>query len=157
MSDVASYITEFELMCRREFTDDERRWMRDRLFSSNISQLAFIRALKDFENEDTDYLPAPKKVVSMAEKAQRDLEPKIVPREETIPTDRLQFEMARKLRAMILDGKATRQQIYDNMMKADGVRPGTGWDIQAMDLMKYYVRCKLPLDKPPSNYISCEV
>jgi len=156
-SDVASYLGEIQVYFGKQYTDEQYAFMQNRLLKSEFTRLAYIRALKDIEQIDSPFLPTPKDVLTIVEKAARELarqDPPAQTKTNIVPADRLQFEMARKLRGLIFGGKATRQQILDSIRKADSAKPGCGWMECGTDLEKYYTRCKLPLDKPPANFIS---
>lgn len=158
MSDVADFISEIETMYRREYKDEENSFIRDRLFTRNYNRKILIAALADIEKIDSDYLPAPKKVVAVVEKVSYDMGPKenFKPEEVTTNPGSLQFKMAKKLRELIFSGKVSRQDILDSIRKADGVMKHSGWDTCGMTLEKHYRDGNYDLSEPPMNFIMAD-
>jgi hypothetical protein len=154
----ARYIGEIETMCGRDYKDEERNWLKGRLHQGCFPQKAFVQALKDFEAEDTFYLPAPKKALSLVERANTSLKPKTSPIEERPLSSDIQFKMAKAIREMIFDKdrRFSRQQIIDKMREAEGVKPGTGWMEETQRLHKHFEKCG-DMSDPPANFISFDV
>jgi hypothetical protein len=150
-SDVNAYLGQIQLYFGRDYKDDELTLIR------NHPQKAYTEALKEVELITGNFLPPPKDVIAFVERANNQIRPKEQPRPQLPPADKLQAAMGMKLVGLILDGKATRQQILDNIRKANDTKPGTGWMDAGTQLEKYYKRCKLDLNKKPSNYVSYEL
>lgn len=154
MSDVADFISEIETMYRREYKEEEVSFIRDRLFKKEYTQKVLIRAVEDIERIDSNYLPSPKEVLAITEKAHYDMTPKKpIERETGGSTSDVQFRMFKKLRELMFNGTGTRQQIYDMIRLADKERPGSGWDICGMTLEADAKKHAYDLSKPPDNYI----
>ena len=160
MSDVADFISEIETMYRREYKDEENSFIRDRLFKKAYDQKILIRALEEIERIDSDYLPAPKKVVALADKASHDMAPKENPvREENDRPEKtdLQFNMFKVIIRMFRSGKHSRQDILDKVRHADSVDNSKGWHNTGMALERHYQDHNLDLSKQPNNYTSYDV
>ncbi len=158
MSDVADFISEIETMYRREYKDEENSFIRDRLFSKNYDRKVLYSALDDIEKIDSDYLPAPKKVVAVVEKVNYDMTPKKPFKTEQASvskTDR-QFKMYKQITRLFSSG-ATRQNILDMIREADKVDNSMGWANTGMALDRHYRFHKVDLNKAPNNVVSEDV
>jgi len=158
MSDVSDFISEIETMYRREYKDEENSFIRDRLFSKKYERQVMIASLADIEKIDSDYLPAPKKVVAVVEKVNYGMTPKAPVRETQRPekTD-LQFNMFKVIIRMFRSGEHSRQEILDKVRHADSVDNSKGWQNTGMTLERHYKSAELDLSKPPSNHTSYEI
>ena len=155
MSDVKDFIAEIETMYRRDYKDEENSFIRDRLFAKKYEQPVLIRALEEIERIDSEYLPSPKKVLSVVEKSAYDMTPKKPIEQEKLGGDktRRQFDIGVALRQMFFSNKHTRQEILDKIREADKVKPDGGWDKVGMTIERYYSDGKYDLSKSPANYI----
>jgi hypothetical protein len=151
-SDVAIYLGQIQLFFGKDYSDDQEKWMRGELFKRSLPRQAYIDALKDIELIEGNFLPPPKDVIAIADRASSRLKPKEVAREVLPPADKLQAAMGMKLVGIILNGKATRGEILGHIRKANDTKPGTGWDDAGILLEKYYTRCNLDLGQKPANY-----
>ncbi len=157
MSDVSDFLDQIQTMYGRDYKDDESVLLRNRLFASKFSTEILIRAVKDIESIDSNYLPSPKQVLGACENARYSLAPKENKINKPAPVDKKQSEMGIIMSKLITGGKATRQQILDKIRTADRARPNTGWDKCGMSLEKYYRDHNLPLDKTPNNYVGADL
>jgi hypothetical protein len=157
MSEVSDFLNQIQTMYGRDYKEHEISILRDRLFSGKYTREELIRAVRDIERIDSNYLPSPKQVLGACDSAKHALAPKENKDKTLPPKDKLQFEMFRKLRDLMFSGKVTRGEILDAIRKADATRPGTGWDKCGMSLERHYKDHNFPLDKTPNNFVSTDL
>jgi hypothetical protein len=156
MADPNGFINLIEGMYDKDFSVDGRAILESRL--TEFTDEVMNAAAKDIESANLNWRPKPLDVIGYCERARYRLKPK----EEKVNSyggdiDKLQFEMFKKLREIMFSGKVTRQQILDNIRKADETRRGTGWDKCGMALEKHYKDGGYDMDKPPSNQLGFDV
>lgn len=152
MSDVVQFISQIETICGDNYSDMEEQIIKNHLRDRRFSREHFHDALKVFEEGGDFSLPNPKQMLALVESSRNKIGSVEKQREKVDPASKVQAQMGMKLVGLILSGKATRGQIIENMKKADGVRPGTGWMTEAENLERYYDKCGLDLDQKPANY-----
>ena len=118
----------------------------------------YTQVTKELESGDLKWRPKPKELVDLCEVVNRRMHPvRETKATEPQTTDDIQRRMGSKLVELILSGKATWQQILDNVRLADSERPNSGWDKCGMGLEKHHKFHGTDLDKPPQNIISTSI
>ena len=152
MNNVDGFINLISGMFEKEYSPEGRGVLERGL--SKFSAEVFAVVSKDLENSGDRFKPVPTELIAMCGKVHGDMQPRKPLYEPVPPADKRQAAMSLKLVGIILGGKATRGQILDNIRKAAGVKPDTGWELCGTNLERYYDRCGLSLDEPPANYVS---
>lgn len=121
-------------------------------------QDVFIQVSKELENGDLKWRPKPKELIDLCTIVNTRLHPVRENKpEQPKSNDDIQRRMGSKLVELILSGKATWQQIFDNIRLADKERPHGGWDKCGMELERHHKFHGTNLDEVPQNIISTSI